>query len=507
MALYDKRGGATTPDETQQLSTNIAQPLQENVNQPLSGGSKEQETNVGITDPAPWGTGYGGHRSGAGLETPPDPVAGGLPGEESAVTPNPDWTLSPQPLPVGTAGANPADPNVQLGANLWGVETLFGRRGMNRVYGPAAQHAPTGTGGDGTPDTTYEPPKDPNDTGDGGGGSGGGDPLIDLGGQGGSGGGGTHTGGDQNNGDPDGGDPTGGDPDDPANWGPVGANSAANGAVGKDSNGFLRNEAGQFWVPGEGWSDYSGGSAEQFMAENPDAPPGSVQLGAGGKYWNDQGQMWHVTGWVDAPPEMVWRRDHPNAPAGTVGRNGDGISVNAEGQVWKPGYGWSTPGGDGDSSKENLTYTDANGNEKPIGDPETVGTEAWGLSQLDQPLLTAEEIFGDGGFGMMRPTDAKDHIDRGFNIMSDQIENMYKSGDISESTYNHLKKRMGQQKAAWTNEWKAAFGADSGYTPGFYADGTPWVPAGPGGGGQGAAAGGTQDPTNGDHLEEGGGGL
>jgi len=32
----------------------------------------------------------------------------------------------------------PQDPNVALGANLWGVETLFGRRGLHRVYGPAA---------------------------------------------------------------------------------------------------------------------------------------------------------------------------------------------------------------------------------------------------------------------------------------------------------------------------------------------------------------------------------
>jgi len=69
------------------------------------------------------------------------------------------------------------DPNASLGQNLWGVETLFGRRGVQRRYGEGAgaQAINPGTA-DTTPTTTLADP-----TGDGGG-------RVGIAGTGGSGG-------------------------------------------------------------------------------------------------------------------------------------------------------------------------------------------------------------------------------------------------------------------------------------------------------------------------------
>lgn len=76
---------------------------------------------------------------------------------------------------IRPAPPNPVqeDPNVALGANLWGVETLFGRRGLHRVYGPAANRPDPvdnepGPVDDGGGTTTPPPDNNPPPTGGGG---------------------------------------------------------------------------------------------------------------------------------------------------------------------------------------------------------------------------------------------------------------------------------------------------------------------------------------------------
>jgi len=77
--------------------------------------------------------------------------------------------FDPNNLPVwetldpGTGGTDPnvggegdplgTDPNAALGANLWGVETLYGRRGVQRRYGEAADGPQQAVGPDTTPNT------------------------------------------------------------------------------------------------------------------------------------------------------------------------------------------------------------------------------------------------------------------------------------------------------------------------------------------------------------------
>jgi len=97
-------------------------------------GSRGDAKPGGILIKPPVGIGYG------------DPIGDPKPEDKPPVGDG-------QPLPVGdgTPIDDPRDPNVRAGANLWGVETLFGRRGMHRVYGQPVSVAGRGDTGEGIP--------------------------------------------------------------------------------------------------------------------------------------------------------------------------------------------------------------------------------------------------------------------------------------------------------------------------------------------------------------------